>query len=30
MAKALLIAEKPSLMREVQKTYNKHKSNFKD
>ena len=30
MAKALLIAEKPSLMREVQKTYNKHKSKFKD
>lgn len=30
MAKALLIAEKPSLMREVQKVYNKNKSSFKD
>lgn len=30
MGKALLIAEKPSLMREVQKVYNKNKSLFKD
>lgn len=30
MAKALLIAEKPSLMRAVEKVYNKNKSKFKD
>lgn len=30
MAKALLIAEKPSLMLEVKKVYNKNKSKFKD
>ena len=30
MGKALLIAEKPSLMRDVKKVYDKNKSSFKD